>query len=132
MLSVGTYGQYAGSTAPGFTVVFDKSNKGQIFSTEGNLLADMNNTVPVVTLGVPVSVNMNGITLTENAIPITMGNTAYILDKVTQVLLSMLTRLTDNHLADMNLLVFFFINSFSRLPMARQSSTRSAQALRLR
>ncbi|KAF9298968.1 hypothetical protein BGZ88_003046 [Linnemannia elongata] len=81
LLSVGTYGQYAGSTAPGFTVVFDKSNKGQIFSTEGNLLADMNSTVPVVTLGVPVSVNMNGITLTENAIPITMGNTAYILDK---------------------------------------------------
>ncbi|KAF9320060.1 hypothetical protein BGZ91_004812, partial [Linnemannia elongata] len=33
LLSVGTYGQYAGSTAPGFTVVFDKSNKGQIFST---------------------------------------------------------------------------------------------------
>ncbi|KAK3835202.1 MAG: hypothetical protein JOS17DRAFT_845805 [Linnemannia elongata] len=81
LLSVGTYGQYAGSTAPGFTVVFDKSNKGQIFSTEGSLLADLNNTLPFVALGVPVSVNMNGITLTENAIPITMGNIAYILDK---------------------------------------------------
>ncbi|KAG0281977.1 hypothetical protein BGZ96_000959 [Linnemannia gamsii] len=81
MLSVGTYGEYAGSTSPGFTIVFDKSNRGQIFSTEGSLLADVNNSIPAVALGTPISVNMNGIALTENAIPITMGNTAYILDK---------------------------------------------------
>ncbi|KAF9142780.1 hypothetical protein BG015_000664 [Linnemannia schmuckeri] len=81
LLSVGTYGEYAGSTAPGFTIVFDSSNRGQIFSTEGSLLADRNNTVPAVALGTPVSVNMNGISLTESAIPVTMGNTAYILDK---------------------------------------------------
>ncbi|KAF8944165.1 hypothetical protein BGZ47_004561 [Haplosporangium gracile] len=81
LLSLGTYEEYAGSTATGFTIVFDKSNGGQIFSTEGSLLADMNSTVSAVALGTPVNVNMNGISLTEGAIPVTMGNTAYILDK---------------------------------------------------
>lgn len=83
MLSVGTYGEYAGNVSLGFTIVFDKNNRGQIFCTEGSLLADENNNIPAVALGVPIAVNMNGIVLTENAIPITMGNTAYILDKVT-------------------------------------------------
>ncbi|KAF9320058.1 hypothetical protein BGZ91_004810 [Linnemannia elongata] len=81
MLVVGTYGSYSGNTSQGYTIVFDKSSRGQIFSATGNLLANLTNFVPTVALGIPTVVNMNGITLSPNAIPITMGSVAYILDK---------------------------------------------------
>ncbi|KAK3835203.1 MAG: hypothetical protein JOS17DRAFT_560883 [Linnemannia elongata] len=81
MLVVGTYGSYSGNTSQGYTIVFDKSSRGQIFSATGNLLANVTNYVPTVALGMPTVVNMNGITLSPNAIPITMGSVAYILDK---------------------------------------------------
>ncbi|KAG0275041.1 hypothetical protein BGZ95_009239 [Linnemannia exigua] len=81
MLAVGTYGGYSGNASQGYTVVFDKSSRGQIFTAQGNLLADITNFTPTVALGVPTNVITNGITLTINAIPVTMGNTAYILDR---------------------------------------------------
>ncbi|KAG0378645.1 hypothetical protein BGX24_003259 [Mortierella sp. AD032] len=81
MLAVGTYGGYSGNTSQGYTIVFDKSNRGQIFTAHGNLLANITNNTPTVALGVPTNVIMNGIMLTINAIPVTMGNTAYILDR---------------------------------------------------
>ncbi|KAG0281978.1 hypothetical protein BGZ96_000960 [Linnemannia gamsii] len=81
MLVVGTYGSYSGASPAGYTIVFDKSSRGQIFSAAGNLLANATNYVPTVALGIPTVINMNGITLTPNAIPITMGSVAYILDK---------------------------------------------------
>ncbi|KAK3839695.1 MAG: hypothetical protein J3R72DRAFT_476222 [Linnemannia gamsii] len=81
LLTVGTYGASSGDTSYGYTVVFDKSNKGQIFPTQGSRLADLNNTLPLVTLERPGDVNMNGIILTASSIPITMGSMAYILDK---------------------------------------------------
>ncbi|KAF9537083.1 hypothetical protein EC957_008877 [Mortierella hygrophila] len=80
MLVVGTYGSYSGNTSQGYTIVFDKSSRGQIFSATGNLLANVTNFVPTVALGMPTVVNMDGITLSSNAIPITMGSVAYILD----------------------------------------------------
>lgn len=82
MLVVGTYGSYSGNTSQGYTIVFDKSSRGQIFPATGNLLASPTNFVPAVALGMPTVVNMNGITLSPNAITITMGSVAYILDKV--------------------------------------------------
>lgn len=82
MLVVGTYGSYSGTSTKGYTIVFDKSSRGQIFSATGNLLANATNYVPTDALDIPTVVNMNGIPLTPNAIPITMGNVAYILDKV--------------------------------------------------
>lgn len=92
LLAVGAYGSFSGTTSQGYTVVFGRSSEdrslsrgGQIFSTEGSLLPDRGAGGPDVSLSAPVNVSMNGITLTENAIPITMGNRAYILDKVTQV-----------------------------------------------
>ncbi|KAF9910583.1 hypothetical protein EC991_006142 [Linnemannia zychae] len=81
LLAVGTYGTSSGDTSLGYTIVFDKSSKGQIFPTQGSLLADLNNTLPLVTLDRPADVNMNGIMLTASAYPITMGSIAYILDK---------------------------------------------------
>ncbi|KAF9139405.1 hypothetical protein BGX30_008009 [Mortierella sp. GBA39] len=81
MLVVGTYGSYSGSTSQGYTIVFDKSNRGQIFSATGNLLANYTNIIPAIELGIPTVVSMDGITLSPNAIPITMGSVAYILDK---------------------------------------------------
>ncbi|KAG0378646.1 hypothetical protein BGX24_003260 [Mortierella sp. AD032] len=81
LLTVGTYGASSGDTSYGYTVVFDKSNKGQIFPTQGSRFADLNNTLPLVTLERPGDVNMNVIILTASSIPITMGSMAYILDK---------------------------------------------------
>ncbi|KAG9064213.1 hypothetical protein KI688_003401 [Linnemannia hyalina] len=81
LLAVGTYGDSFGSISHGYTIVFDKVGKGQIFAATGNLLATVTNNISALTLGIPESVNMNGISLTVDAIPITMGTTAYILDK---------------------------------------------------
>ncbi|KAG0275040.1 hypothetical protein BGZ95_009238, partial [Linnemannia exigua] len=81
LLTVGTYATSSGDTSYGYTVVFDKTSKGQIFPTQGSRLADLNNTLPLVSLERPGDVNMNGIALTASAIPITMGAMAYILDK---------------------------------------------------
>lgn len=93
LLAVGAYGSFNDSTSQGYTVVFGRSGAdrsisgaGQIFSTKGSLLPILNANVTTVSLTAPVNVSMNGITLTENAIPVTMGKRAYILDKVTQVL----------------------------------------------
>lgn len=88
LLAVGTYGDSFDSTSHGYTIVFDNAGKGQIFTATGNLLSTATNNIPTLTLGIPESVNMNEISLTDNAIPITMGTTAYILDKVPQGLCS--------------------------------------------
>ncbi|KAF9537082.1 hypothetical protein EC957_008876 [Mortierella hygrophila] len=81
LLAVGTYGDSFGSISHGYTIVFDKAGKGQIFTATGNLLATVTNNIPALTLGIPESVKMSEISLTVDAIPITMGTTAYILDK---------------------------------------------------
>lgn len=93
LLAVGAYGSFNDSTSQGYTIVFGRSGAdrsisgaGQIFSTKGSLLPILNANMTTVSLTAPVNVSMNGITLTENAIPVTMGKRAYILDKVTQVL----------------------------------------------
>lgn len=82
MLTVGTYGTYSATTSEGYLTVFDKNGQGRIQTADGNLLAAPSNEISAVGLGIPTPVDMNGIVLTENAIPITMGNTAYILNKV--------------------------------------------------
>ncbi|KAF9920236.1 hypothetical protein FBU30_009970 [Linnemannia zychae] len=80
LLVVGTYGQYSGNISQGHTIIFDKNNQGQIYVAECNVLSDLNNSILHISLGSPSSVNMNGIMLTEKALAITAGTTAYILD----------------------------------------------------
>ncbi|KAG0274504.1 hypothetical protein BGZ96_004311, partial [Linnemannia gamsii] len=82
MLTVGTYGTYSTITSEGYLTVFDKNGQGRIQTADGNLLAAPSNEISAVGLGIPTPVNMNGMVPTENAIPITMGNTAYILNKI--------------------------------------------------
>jgi hypothetical protein len=82
MLAVGTYGTYNTTTSQGYLTVFDRSGRGQIQTADGNLQPFQGVDMPLVQLGIPSPVNMNGIVLTESDIPITMGNTAYILSKV--------------------------------------------------
>lgn len=82
MLAVGTYGTYNDTTSQGYLIVFDKNSQGRIQTADGNLLAALGSEIPVIRLGIPTPVNMNGIVLSESAIPITMGNTAYILNEV--------------------------------------------------
>ncbi|KAF9323477.1 hypothetical protein BGZ91_003563 [Linnemannia elongata] len=83
LLALGTYGSFNASTTQGYTTVFDKNGGGQIQSTAGNLQAAVGTNVPVVSLDPPMAVNMNGIRLTADAIPVTMENVGYILDKAT-------------------------------------------------
>lgn len=87
LLALGTYGSFNASTTQGYTTVFDKSGGGQIQSTAGNLQAAVGTNVPVVSLDPPMAVNMNGIRLTADAIPVTMENVGYILDKVSSFFL---------------------------------------------
>jgi hypothetical protein len=83
LLAVGTYGTYSANTAQGNTIVFDKNGGGRIYSTLSYLNKTSNSTLgELMSISAPTSVIMSGIKLTESAIPVTMGSTAYILDKV--------------------------------------------------
>ncbi|KAF9142781.1 hypothetical protein BG015_000665 [Linnemannia schmuckeri] len=83
LLAVGTYGLYNTTASQGYTTVFDKSGEaGQIQTAAGSLPSGAGNgTQAAVTLGAPMPVNMNGIKLTADAIPVTMETIGYILDK---------------------------------------------------
>ncbi|KAG0271462.1 hypothetical protein BGZ96_005803, partial [Linnemannia gamsii] len=83
MLAVGTYGTTSGNTSQGYTIVFDNNGGGQVQTSLSDLRAESTNTISVVALGEAANVIMNGVKLTPSAIPVTMGKTAYILDKAT-------------------------------------------------
>lgn len=84
MLSVGTYTPTTLGDSQGYSVIFDNLGKGQVYSATGSDQATLNNTIPVLILSNPGSVNMNGIVLSSDAVSVTMGDTGYILDKVRQ------------------------------------------------
>ncbi|KAF9083985.1 hypothetical protein BGX23_010942 [Mortierella sp. AD031] len=81
LLAVGTYTPTTTNTSQGHSVIFDKYGQGTVYAATGSSLATPNNTVRLVTLSSSRSVNMNGISFSSDAIPITMEGTGYILDK---------------------------------------------------
>ncbi|KAF9104414.1 hypothetical protein BGX29_001941 [Mortierella sp. GBA35] len=81
LVAVGTYSSVSGNLSKGYSIVFDTAGKGQAFPALGNIDASLNSTMRALTLDAPTNVNMNGITLTKDAIPVTMASTGYILDK---------------------------------------------------
>lgn len=84
-LSVGTY--ILGSEVParGHAVIFDTASSGWIYPTAGYIVGSSTYTGNMLQLESPVSVNMDNITLTREAIGVTIGVDAYILDKVNLV-----------------------------------------------
>lgn len=62
--------------------MFDKLGQGQIFASTGSVTATIANDVNVMVLSAPTNVQMNSIKLTDEAVPVTMTTTGYILDKV--------------------------------------------------
>lgn len=66
----------------GYTIVFDKQGEALAYITTGTSATSLTNTVPLMTLSPSIRVNMSNITLTENAIPVTMTTSGYILDRV--------------------------------------------------
>lgn len=82
LLAVGTYTASTGALSSGYTIVFDKANQGKAYLTSGSTTAFQGSTESVMTLAPYVTVNMNNIVLSADALGITMAGTAYILDKV--------------------------------------------------
>ncbi|KAF9550519.1 hypothetical protein EC957_000193 [Mortierella hygrophila] len=77
-----TVGTFSPGGLAGYSVVFDKAGSGTIFSTQLNtnsVLGDANGSL--ITLAKAQDVDMNGIKLTDAAIPVTMSNVGYLLDK---------------------------------------------------
>ncbi|KAF9920239.1 hypothetical protein FBU30_009973 [Linnemannia zychae] len=81
LVAVGTYSVVANPPSKGYAVVFDQSGQGEIFAAEGSVLATISNDIHVTILGLPTAVQMNSIKLSAQAIPVTMTNTGYLLDK---------------------------------------------------
>ncbi|KAF9581474.1 hypothetical protein BGW38_001490 [Lunasporangiospora selenospora] len=75
LLAVGAYS--TNSAATGYLVVFDTTRSGQVYQANGN-----SGTAPVTLLSTQ-NVDMNGIVLSNDAIPVSAENIAYILDKGT-------------------------------------------------
>lgn len=79
-VSVGTFSP--GGLA-GYSVIFDKVGAGTIFSTQLNTNSVLGNpNGSLITLAKTQDVDMSGIKLTDAAIPVTMSNVGYLLDKV--------------------------------------------------
>ncbi|KAK3839701.1 MAG: hypothetical protein J3R72DRAFT_447392 [Linnemannia gamsii] len=81
LVAVGTYSTVTSPPSKGHSVVFDKYGQGQIYSASGSIVANMTNDANVLVLSAGVNVQMNSITLSDQAVPVTMANTGYILDK---------------------------------------------------
>lgn len=70
------------TTTQGYSIVFDTTGQGQVYPALGNAAPVLGPQDHILSLGSPYSVNLNGATLTKDAVPVTMANTGYILDKV--------------------------------------------------
>ncbi|KAK3839702.1 MAG: hypothetical protein J3R72DRAFT_175754 [Linnemannia gamsii] len=81
LLSVGTYTAAISGTSFGYSIIFDKLGSGQIFTATSSDQAAANNSITLLSLSNPGTVNMNGIRLSANAVSVTMEGTGYILDK---------------------------------------------------
>ncbi|KAK3828675.1 MAG: hypothetical protein J3Q66DRAFT_435168 [Benniella sp.] len=81
LLSVGTFELKASGSNSGYHTVFDTYGSGMVYSTVASS-APINNTFDnLLTLANPQPVDMNGITLSEKSIPVTMNSVGYILDQ---------------------------------------------------
>jgi hypothetical protein len=81
LLTVGTYS--VGSTSGvGYTTVFDFVGGGITYTAMGTMSDIKTPDQGIINLSNPHPVTMNGIVLTTSAIPVTSGETAYILDQV--------------------------------------------------
>ncbi|KAG0338916.1 hypothetical protein BG004_007034 [Podila humilis] len=79
LVSVGTYTAATNTPVQGYNVVFDSAGGGVIYNALNSASAQTGDRI--MTLSNAVDVDMNGITLTSNAIPVTMVGVAYILDQ---------------------------------------------------
>lgn len=78
-MAVGTYDiNTKSSSSQGYSVIFDSASSGVAYPTTGNA----ESLTGAVSLSTPIALDMQGITLTNKSIPVTMGNVAYILDEV--------------------------------------------------
>jgi len=80
LLSIGTFTAKPNPPSQGFNIVFDISGSGIAYSAVGNPARETEDRA--LTLANPQNVNMNGISLTQNAIPVTVNSVGYILDRV--------------------------------------------------
>ncbi|KAF9125540.1 hypothetical protein BGW39_007316 [Mortierella sp. 14UC] len=82
-LSVGTYTLDGSNKLParGHAIIFDTASSGWIYSTSGYIVGSSTYGGNMLQLDSPVSVSMKNITLTHEAVGVTMGFDAYILDK---------------------------------------------------
>ncbi|KAG0305607.1 hypothetical protein BGZ98_003859 [Dissophora globulifera] len=81
LLAVGTILPSSLGLSQGFSVVFDTQGQGLAYPVEASSAPAITGYESVMVLGSPLNVNMNSISLTKDAIPITMTSTGYILDK---------------------------------------------------
>ncbi|KAF9154410.1 hypothetical protein BG015_001033 [Linnemannia schmuckeri] len=80
LVSVGTYIPTSYTPAQGYTIVFDLLGGGSIYTTL-NTAVSLTGTDRVTSLSSPRAVDMGGIKLTVNVIPVTMVGVAYLLDQ---------------------------------------------------
>ncbi|KAF9922393.1 hypothetical protein FBU30_007465 [Linnemannia zychae] len=78
LLTVGAY-EVDGNNGKGYNTVFDYLGSGTTYTVTGSTTASTAQNI--IALTNPQSVSMGGISLTSNAIPVTMGSTSYILDQ---------------------------------------------------
>ncbi|KAF9900216.1 hypothetical protein BX616_002653 [Lobosporangium transversale] len=81
MLSVGTYIESSNTPAQGYSIVFDKSGEGVIYTTLATAGLSLTGADSTLALSNPRSVDTDGIALTNSAISLTMTGVGYILDK---------------------------------------------------
>ncbi|KAF8949075.1 hypothetical protein BGZ47_011303 [Haplosporangium gracile] len=80
LVSVGTYVPTSYTPAQGYTIVFDLLGGGSIYTTL-NTAVSLTGADRVISLSSPRAVDMGGIKLTANVIPVTMVGVAYLLDQ---------------------------------------------------
>ncbi|KAH7049832.1 hypothetical protein BKA57DRAFT_461322 [Linnemannia elongata] len=81
LFALGTYTSSLSTTTQGYSIVFDTTGQGQAYPALGNVAPVLGPQDHILSLGSPYNVNLNGATLTPDAVPVTMANTGYILDK---------------------------------------------------
>lgn len=83
MLPSVSVGTFSPGGISGYSTIFDMSGAGTIFSAQLNPDSVLGNPMgSLITLAKTQNVDMSGIKLTDAAIPVTMSNVGYILDKV--------------------------------------------------
>ncbi|KAG0261104.1 hypothetical protein BG011_001356 [Mortierella polycephala] len=81
LLTVGTFVATSNTPAQGSHIVFDTRGSGLIYTALSSNSPILTGQDRILSLSNPQSVDMNGITLTDNAIAVTSVSVAYILDK---------------------------------------------------